>query len=279
MFKCMLFFSIDDEAFSEADKVPDVVAWNQYCANCPNERFDGVAINNERFTTKKCNADGSEEFILDRLWDARLAADAGGLKLHMSIGWHWGWCSVGDGVLNNIEWAPPGSPSVVKPANEHFIDIADSVDVQVSWNTASTMATRATKAGAAYAATEGKPFWVLAYTNPSSEDCRFTFFPTVGGCSTGDRTMEGLWNAFDQMVDGGFVADPVPAARGGIHYFRGVYGTGLSDWPNLYGPNVIPYLCAQKEGIKISSSQPLFGRDRKHEQEEIAVGGDKGNIP
>mmetsp|Transcript_47308 Transcript_47308/g.71577 ORF Transcript_47308/g.71577 Transcript_47308/m.71577 type:complete len:415 (+) Transcript_47308:126-1370(+) len=243
--KVYALFSIDDEAFSEADRVPDVVAWNQYCASCPNEKFDGVAINNERFSTKKCDADGSEEFILNRLWDAKVAAAAGDIKLHFSIGWHWGWCDVGLGILNNIAWGPPGGgPIVTKPANGHFIDIADSVDVQVSWNTPSTMATRATKAGAAYAEMLGKPFWVLAYTNPSDDDCRFTFFPTVGGCTSGDLTMLGLWEAFDQMVDGAFVADPVPAARGGIHYFRGVYSTGLLGWPKLIGPTVIPFLCA-----------------------------------
>lgn len=278
-------FAVSDAAFSEADKVPDVAAWNQYCAKCPNERFDGVAINNEHFTSIKCDADGSEEALLDRLWDAKLAATAGGLPLHMSLGWHWGWCSVGSAIANVITWAPPGDTPVAKPANEHFMDVLDSFDVQVAWNEPATMADRAIKAGYNYAATAHptKPFFVLAYTNPSGSDCRTTFFPTVGGCTTGDLTEAGMWAAFDAMVnplpsgvgDPPGVPTPVPTARGGIHYYRGVYNTGFTGWPHHPGGNVLTKMCAQKRPFAVQSgSDPTVVRlDGGGSGASVALGG------
>ena len=257
-------FAVSDAAFSEADKVPDVVAWNQYCAKCPNERFDGVAINNEHFTSIKCDADGSEEALLDRLWDAKVAAAAGGLPLHMSLGWHWGWCSVGSSIPNTLTWAPPGDTPVAKQAHEHFMDVLDSFDVQVAWNEPGTMASRAITAGYNYAAVTHptKPFFVLAYTNPSATDCRTTFFPAAGGCVTGDLTEAGMWAAFDTMVnplpsgsgDPPGVATPVPGARGGIHYYRGVYSTGFPGWPHHPGGNVLTKMCAQRAPFAVQNA-------------------------
>jgi len=276
--KVYALFAVSDADFSETDKVPDVVAWNKYCATCWNEKFDGVAINNEHFSTVKCDANGTEEFLLTRLHEAKQLCHEGGLELHMSLGWHWGWCSVTDEIPNEIAWAPPGEPPVTRPANEHFIDIADSVDAQVSWNVPSTMASRAQKAGALYAQSEGKPFWVLAYTNPNDLDCRYTFFPTVGGCATGDRTEAGMWSAFDEMVD--LLADLLgvvdAAARGGIHYFRGSYGTGMPDWPTHIGPNVIPFMCAEKETFQAAAGLEGFQelppvREKAHTQNRGGV--------
>lgn len=239
--KVYALFSSNDITIPDADKVPDVVAWNRNCARCPNERFDGVAINNEAYTGVKCTAGAAEADILTRIHEAKVAAHAGGLKLHMSLGWHWGWCSATSstltGIPNNVAWAPPGGgPAVSKPANQHFLDILDSADAQVSWNVAATMANRAIMAGSTYAETLGKPFWVLAYTNPN-DDCRFTFFPTPLGCTQGDLTEAGMWDAFDD------IEATLPSVHGGIHYFRGAYSTGLTGWPKHVGGSFITEAC------------------------------------
>lgn len=248
--KVYALFSIDDLAFSEADKVPDVAAWNTQCARCPNERFDGVAINNERFSDINCDNNGSEEEYLDRVWDPKVAAAAAGLDLHMSLGWRWGLCDRGGGVVNNLSWAPPGSLAVVNPANHHFIDILDSIDVQVSWNVAGAMENRALTSGVEYAATLGKPFWILAYTNPhDSGDCRFTFFPDALGCTQGVLTEAGMWGAFDTIMASSAISSTATTINAGIHYFHGTYGSGLPGWPKHFGPYIVTDLCAETHNL------------------------------
>eukprot|EP00500_Bicosoecida_sp_ms1_P001374 CAMPEP_0203811690 /NCGR_PEP_ID=MMETSP0115-20131106/3711_1 /ASSEMBLY_ACC=CAM_ASM_000227 /TAXON_ID=33651 /ORGANISM="Bicosoecid sp, Strain ms1" /LENGTH=489 /DNA_ID=CAMNT_0050720521 /DNA_START=138 /DNA_END=1604 /DNA_ORIENTATION=+ len=227
-----------DAAFSEKDHALMVVAWNEHCADTAAEQFDGIAINNEHFSSIKCVSGAEADMVtfLDDMAEAK--ANAGTLPVHMSLGWHWGWCSVSGGVPNDIEWG-----GVTKKATEHMIDILDSFDVQVAWNTAATMADRAHDAGYQYFVDNysgSKQFYVLAYLN-EVDDCRQSFFP-VDSCATGDLTEQGVWDAFDDMVDAAAVtsAVAVPLARGGLHYYRGVYSTGFPGWPEHDAAPVIP---------------------------------------
>jgi len=66
--------------------------------------------------------------------------------------------------------------------------------------------------------------------------CETTFFPQTTTCATWFEpsvfTQATVFSAFDTLED---VSSTVSSARGSLHYFRGVYSTGvLSDWPSLW---------------------------------------------
>ena len=66
--------------------------------------------------------------------------------------------------------------------------------------------------------------------------CQTTFFPQTTTCATWFEpsvfTQATVFSAFDTLED---VSSTVSSARGSLHYFRGVYSTGvLSDWPSLW---------------------------------------------
>lgn len=222
-------FATSDVDVSEQDHVPYVVWYNDVCAAAANERFDGVAVNNEAWNDVKCTAPAAEEGYLDDL--QAIADAAGSLPTHYSIGWKWSYC---DGVEVDVDW--DGS---TQPATHHMIDIFDSVDVQVAHVSASTVASRAQTAGYAYALGLGKPFYVLSYTNKSSlSECTVTHFPfdCVGWPWSNAHRSDAF--LMDDLFDS-FAAEGIPAAISGIHFFRGVYGSGVhTDWPSYWDGNV-----------------------------------------
>lgn len=221
-------------------------------------KFDGVASNNEKWkdlNTEDCDDPNHVEKLQ---WLTGLQATkeaAGGLPLHLSIGYRWGYCNWRSAeenrVINYLEWN--GSR---KPAYEHMMDIADSVDIQVAWYKPSSQVDRALVQYNYWFAQDGVSvdddqgtFYVTAYVNPvadedpeSHRDCYQSFAPHLKttdnttvipeecGCDDSeipcDRTQNGLWNVFDT------VEDLLPGSRMAIHYYGGVYSTGLTDgWP------------------------------------------------
>jgi len=226
-------YAVSDAAFSEKTLVADV---NRFNINCGTKTgvFDGVAINNEHFSSiKRCKEDNTSKQI-QVLQDLKTAADnASPLPLHFSVSWNWHCCKCSSKGYVSRDLLFNGQ---TQNAVEHMINITDSIDVQVAWNEAGTMEKRARRPYNYWASdkagtTSSTAFYVLAYTNPNS-DCRLSFSPHVKGgmessdeCSQGNRTEAGMFAAFDE------VKLSQNETRGGIHYMGGVFSTGMPGWP------------------------------------------------
>ena len=94
-----------------------------------NEKFDGVAVNNEAYGGIKCSDILERTTYLDNLQKIVDEADKqiqGKLLTHYSIGWHWGICDDINFVPDLFPWNGKNAS-----ANIHMIDIFDDVDVQV----------------------------------------------------------------------------------------------------------------------------------------------------
>ena len=222
------------QSFDEQVVATWVVSWNARCS----QHFDGIAVNNEVYTSIKCGEDASSAAqraaFLDGLYNT--TANAGALPVHMSVAWHWSRC---DGADFQLSWAPPGVSPVSKTANQHIIDMVQSVDAQVAWNRPDTMVDRARTAGYEYAVAAGKPFYVLAYSNDVEGDCRLSFFPIheactyPGWCDGGaceQRAMlDALADVERQLPEGG---------RGAIHAYGFSYASGVHGFPEL--PELAP---------------------------------------
>ena len=232
-------FAASDAAFGE-----------QYMANYPNEfnaacgdddvYFDGVAVNNEYFSQVKSCDDPADvalqnQFLIDLNTTTHNALP---LPLHFSVSWNWDCCDCNPAnyVTRELTW-----DGETKSALEHMVNIVDSVDVQVAYNTPSAMTNRVTKPyqywqgkiSSATPASTTTAFYVLAYTNPTSL-CQLSFSPHKKGSTTvvdvctvgGDRTEAAMYAAFD-TVEG-----TLAGSKGGIHFMSGVYSSGItSDWP------------------------------------------------
>jgi hypothetical protein len=227
-------FAASNADFSEKYMAKYLVDFNNECGTAA-AFFDGVSVNNEYFTSIKSCTNGDNELeqlgVLDNLNET--AFNAGTLPLHFSVSWNWDCCSCSSSSYEQRLLTWNGEE---KSALEHMIDIADSVDVQVAWNTGSTMQKRSLGPYQYWAdnkmgQTSSTAFYVLAYTNPNS-DCRQSFAPHKKGsltvtdsCATGDRTEAGMHAAFDHVIA------TETYARGGIHYQGGVYSSGMPGWP------------------------------------------------
>ena len=235
-------FSSSDAAFSEQNMVGGLNDFNTNCGTS-SAQFAGASVNNEHFTSvKQCvvGNEGAQLQFLDDLEATRINASP--LPLHFSVSWNWECCSCGAATYQRRELEWNGN---TKSALEHMIDIADSVDVQVAWNTGSTMTSRSQAPYDYWEAnhmgtTSTTSFSVLAYTNPNT-DCRQSFAPHTKGattasdtCATGTRTEEGMYAAFDT------VRLTQPNTDGGIHYMGGVYSSGMVGWPKHEGYTVSP---------------------------------------
>jgi len=224
-------FAASDAAFSEQYLVNNLNLFNQNCGTTTSY-FDGASVNNEYFTRiKNCNGN-MEAQQLQFLHDLEATAqNAAPLPLHFSTSWNWYCCDCGAGTERMLTYS-----NTTQNALTHMVDIVDSVDVQVAWNTGPVMQQRATNGYTHWQSTKlgttnTTAFYVLAYTNPVG-DCRLSFSPHTWGatalplaCATGDRTQQGLFDALD-AVEGGLVH-----AQGGIHYFGGVFSSGMVGWP------------------------------------------------
>lgn len=243
--KIYALFATSNEDFSEKEDVSYAVKFNNHCAN-ETAFFDGVAINNEWFSkVRNCEDSNNEEKQLTFLDNLELAkTNAAPLPVHFSLGWSWGWCSNDNKEKLIIQWSNDGINGKRKTAIKHMMDIVDSVDVQVARNNPTEMIERAELAGYSYwkKTQKGKSsttsYYVLAYINPQTPNlCHLSFSPhntdsiiSEDDCNKGnpkgDRTEVGMWDAFDT------VTEKLSKALGGIHYFGGVYSTGITDkWP------------------------------------------------
>lgn len=100
-----------------------------YIIDTDQEKFDGVAVNNEAYAAIKCSSDLNQRTTyLDRLQEIHDGAQKqrhGRLLTHFSVSWHWGQCN---GQSQPFLWRGKTSD-----ASHHMIDIFDSIDVQVNW--------------------------------------------------------------------------------------------------------------------------------------------------
>lgn len=232
-------FASSDAAFSEQNMANHP---NEFNAACGDDKifFDGVAVNNEYFSQVKSCDDPSEIALQDQfLMDLNTTTfNALPLPLHFSVSWNWDCCECDSAnyITRELTWN-----GETKSALQHMINIVDSVDVQVAYNTPSAMTTRATKPYDYWQekladgfVTTTTAFYVLAYTNPTNL-CQISFSPHAKGSSTvedhcengGDhRTEAAMYSAFD-TVEGA-----LPGSKGGIHFMSGVYSSGITkDWP------------------------------------------------
>jgi len=207
--------------------------------------FDGVAVNNEYFSqVRDCDDSSNEQKQLQFLDDLNTTvANAAPLPVHFSVSWNWDCCSCSSASYQTryLDWGGAN-----KSALEHMINIVDSVDVQVAYNTATAMRDRAVKSYEYWTAKPNKSstssaLYVLAYTNPNYL-CQISFSPHVEGsetpedtCNIGnvDRTEQGMYSAFD------FVESELPGIKGGIHFMNGVYASGITaGWPKHEDPTL-----------------------------------------
>jgi len=225
-------FSTGNPDVSEQFHVPFVVWYNDTCASGPNERFDGVAVNNEAWNDIKCTTPTAEQAYLDDLQAVADAAELqinGTLATHYSIGWKWSFCGATEA---SVDW-----DGTIQPATHHMIDIFDSVDVQVAWVAPETAADRALTAGYAHAVGQGKPFHVLSFTN-TRDPCTTTHFPEPCAASPWTDPLRSDSFLMTGMFDD-FPANGIPQALGGIHAYRRVYSSGgHTDWPSYYSGSV-----------------------------------------
>ncbi|WAR03483.1 hypothetical protein MAR_010041, partial [Mya arenaria] len=216
-------YATSDLPVSERNLVQYIVHYNDNCASNPNERFDGVAVNNEAYAGIKCNSDAERTQYLDALAEIAVEAEKqtnGHLLTHYSMGWHWGIC---DGAPSAITWR-----GNTYNANHHMIDIFNSTDVQVGYIIHPRISDRMRSGGYDHAMAAGKSIFTTVYTNPTSL-CQTTFFPN-GTCFIQGHSEAAMFERFDE-----FSINNITHARPCIHYFRGIYSTGVhADWPSLY---------------------------------------------
>ncbi|EJK58991.1 hypothetical protein THAOC_20844 [Thalassiosira oceanica] len=236
-------FSSECLGICEREGVSNTVQYNEICGDYFGEEvtFDGVAVNNESFNdVQSCNA-GQLTRILDELQDAQDIAASGDLPLHFSLGWRWEECS--------LTWNGRR-----KKFTEHSMDIVQSIDVQVGFTLSHEMSARAQSFYDYWQSIRGfdelaDSFYVLAYANPvetEGRECQISFAPHLEGAlepeagpdicrclvwdDRCDLTMAGMQNALQAVQSN----PSLEGALGGIHYYGGVYATGITDgWPTI----------------------------------------------
>lgn len=235
-------FAVSDAAFGEQYMANYPNEFNSVCGNDDDQvYFDGVAVNNEYFSQVKSCTDPDEialqkQFLIDLNTTAHNALP---LPLHFSVSWNWDCCDCSDDnyETRNLSWN-----GEIKSALEHMINIVNSVDVQVAYNTPTAMTDRATrpyqywkdKISSRDVSSDTTALYVLAYTNPTSL-CQLSFSPHKKGssvvndeCTKGgqERTEAAMYAAFDA------VENELVGSKGGIHFMSGVYSSGITtDWP------------------------------------------------
>jgi hypothetical protein len=232
-------FAVSDAAFSETYMATYP---NEFNAACGTELayFDGVSVNNEYFSQiRDCdNPDNTleQQILLDKL--KITASNAAPLPLHFSVSWNWDCCSCSSQsyATRDVQW--PADGGEIKSALHHMVDIVDSIDVQVAYNTPSAMISRSAASYDYWTQKVDKSstskVYALAYTNPT-DLCQVSFSPHAEGSSTAsdvcsignqERTEASMYAAFDD------VETEYPLLKGGIHFMNGVYGSGITDgWP------------------------------------------------
>ena len=101
------------------------VTGNSITYTAPEERFDGLAVNNEAYDRSWSDLQAIQ--YLDYLRDLHIEASAYGLRTHYSIGWHWG----REGTPSSTEERIITWNGLSANVTEHMVRIFDSVDIQV----------------------------------------------------------------------------------------------------------------------------------------------------
>ncbi|KAJ8320850.1 hypothetical protein KUTeg_002437 [Tegillarca granosa] len=197
-------FAVSDVGVSEKDLVKYVVWYNDHCAVSQTERFDGVATNNEAFSSIKTGSIDAKLQYLDNLQkvkDEAMKQINGHLSAHYSVSWNWGH----------------------HHGNEHITWRGKRNDV-VGYTIFPQISDRMNISGYDYSISQSKEIYVTFYTNKESP-CQIAFFPQT--CHLPDRTEGGMYKVFDQFDQHG-----IGKAKPCIHYFRGIYSSGgHRDWP------------------------------------------------
>eukprot|EP00804_Cyclotella_cryptica_P001078 CCRYP_008380-RA/>CCRYP_008380-RA protein AED:0.37 eAED:0.15 QI:0/0/0/1/1/0.5/2/0/507 len=260
-------FAVSDSAFSESYMASYP---GQFNANCGDDKiyFDGVAVNNEHFSSiKDCDDADSIPLQQDHLDKLQLAVNNAAeysLPLHFSLSWNWDCCTCNSGsyTVRNLHW--PAIGGITKSVMNHMIDIVDSFDVQVAYIKNSTMLSRSTPAYNYWDAKTGKSLtskaYVLSYTNPT-DLCQTSYSPHTEsstviedscGITTNPRTEAGMYMGFD------YVESNLPLIKGSIHFMNGVYGSNITaGWHVHTMPFPIPY-CYTQMPTSNPTTKPTF---------------------
>ncbi|CAC5397491.1 unnamed protein product [Mytilus coruscus] len=90
------------------------------------EKFDGVAVNNEAYASLKCHSGQSEQIRylqnLNMMKTEAMKQVHGHLLTHYSVSWHWGRCGSTQKLITYN--------GKTQDAVRHMVDIFDSIDVQ-----------------------------------------------------------------------------------------------------------------------------------------------------
>lgn len=263
-------FADSDADFSERDRIPLVGWYNGNCSDgVASNTFDGVAVNNEHFSSVRCDfqegAGDGELTWLDQLHDAVQLANP--LPLHVSAGWAWSRCTNstdGSYFANELPWAPPSSagPHVTKPALQHMYDMASSVDVQVAHTNPASILARLDWADYSYhqAMWPSKDMYALAYTNPPPGtspaapavcvSSHHYVYPPVSPLCGNPSGEIGMFAAFE------VVELDRPHARAGVHSLRKSYGAGLRpDWPAIPFSSSLAYIKCILLGVTLADAE------------------------
>ncbi|XP_064645424.1 uncharacterized protein LOC135498856 [Lineus longissimus] len=249
--KIYALFAASDEIVSERTYIKYVVWYNDQCAGNANERFDGVAVNNEAFN--KSGSDAEQTSYLDKLQEIQTEAQkqvSGRLWTHYSIGWHWG-LTRDNKADRLVSWN-----GVTQKVSEHMIDIFDHVDAQVGYTRFPEIADRVRKAGLAHARRTGKKMFASFYTEKNDGVlCVSTFYPQP--CQWGEKTESAMFEIFDNFANFG-MADVEPT----IHFFRGIYSSGgHPDWPVVR--NTAPPTAETMTPLTVQTTTPPTTRTTK----------------
>ena len=182
--------------YTNKDWIDELLQYNAECTD-PLQRFDGLAMDYESVPTAPTDI----QYYADAL------TAVGTLPLHVSISWTWD---------NLIAYG-----GQTKPAYEHIIDIVNSLDVQVVFETVSQIEFRAADE-VRYAAQQGKAVFMHTETQDLAGSGDFeewhTFF------EEGEAFM---WSVLD-AVD--FDGDPFAGFI--LHHYGDVYSSGTALWPD-----------------------------------------------
>jgi hypothetical protein len=232
-------FAASNVAVTEKEDVLNLVWYNDNCAENYKEKFDGVALNNEAF--EKDWEDAEVVAYLTNLKE--FVSNAGGLRTHYSLGWHW-YKRSGGGPVLPIEVT---FLDVTQNVVQHMVDMFHSVDVQVATVKGELMVDRLQRnleGGAtltpptlwSHALESGTRVFTTLYTNKGDGcadcdddcdcDCPTHYFPR-DGCSP-------AWSAYHtearMWTEVSAAESSLPGFTPALHAYRNAYGAGVPGW-------------------------------------------------
>jgi len=213
----------------EHKRMPSLLWYNRICAQTPDEKIDGVAVNNENYP--KGTAEEKVAFLTNL---SKIASKAGSdLKTHFSVSWNWFWWEPRNLELNGT----------TKNALQHMIDMFDSTDIQTAYVLAEQMVDRMQKvfngtnedpavpgglSAWSYAQSRGKAMYTTVYL--SKDQCTTSFFPddNCNNWAVEYHNEQTMWEQVDKA------ASMLPGFTPSLHYYGGVYASGgNADWKTI----------------------------------------------